>query len=71
MAEVQIETGRLAVGDRIIIIGQTTGAVETEVEELRVNEINCDVAEKGEKCSFPVEQSIRRSDKVYKLESRS
>jgi putative protease len=71
VAEVLIETGKLEVGDNIIIIGPTTGAIETIVRELRVDEINCQAAEKGQRCSLPVEQALRRSDKVYKLESRS
>jgi len=71
VAEVLIETGELQVGDTIVIIGPTTGVVEIEVKELRVNEINCQTASKGDRCSLPVEQAIRRSDKVYKLVSRS
>jgi len=71
VAEVPVETGRLEVGDSIVIIGPTTGAIETSVRELRVNEVNCQAAEKGQLCSFPVEQALRRSDKVYKLVSRS
>ena len=71
VAEVHIETGELKVGDSLVIIGQTTGAYETTVTELRVDEINCESAGKGERCSFPVEEPIRRSDKVYKLVSRS
>jgi putative protease len=71
VAELQLETGNLQVGDSIIIIGPTTGAIETSVPELRVNEKNCQTAEKGERCSLPVPQVIRRSDKVYKLEPRS
>jgi putative protease len=71
VAEVPVETGRLEVGDPIVIIGPTTGAIETSVRELRVNEVNCQAAEKGQLCSFPVEQALRRSDKVYKLVSRS
>jgi putative protease len=70
VVELLIESGKLEVGDPIIIIGPTTGAVETRVEELRVDEINCQVAEKGQKCSLPVKQILRRSDKIYRLESR-
>ncbi len=70
VAEILIETGSLNVGDPIVIIGPTTGVIETVVRELRVDEINCQVANKGDKCSFPVDQQIRRSDKVYKLVSR-
>ena len=71
VAEVLVETGKLEVGDSIIIIGPTTGAIETSVKELRVNEVNCNTAEKGDRCSLPLEQPVRRSDKIYKLESRS
>ena len=71
VAEVLIETGELQLGDTLVIIGPTTGAIETEIKELRVNEINCETAKKGERCSLPLEQAIRRSDKVYKLVSRS
>jgi putative protease len=71
VAEVTIETGELQLGDQILIIGPTTGVIETTVKELRVNELNCKVARKGERCSFPVEQEVRRSDKVYKLVPRN
>jgi len=68
---VLVETGELKVGDTLVIIGPTTGAIEMEVKELRVDEIDCDTANKGERCSLPVEEPLRRSDKVYKLVSRS
>ena len=71
VAEVLVETGELQVGDTLVIIGPTTGAIEMEVKELRVDEINCEAANKGERCSLPVEEPLRRSDKVYKLVSRS
>lgn len=71
VAEVLIESGDLKVGDKILIIGQTTGACEATVKELRVDEINCETAGKGERCSLPLEEPVRRSDKVYKLVSRS
>ena len=71
VAEVAIETGSLRFGDSILIIGPTTGVIETSIKELRVNEMNVDIASKGERCSFPVDQVVRRSDKVYKLVPRT
>ncbi|MCK4749555.1 MAG: U32 family peptidase [Bacteroidales bacterium] len=70
VAEVTIESGNLEVGDEVLITGPTTGAIETTINELRVNELNCHKANKGEKCSFPVDQVVRRSDKVFKLVAR-
>jgi putative protease len=70
VAEVTIETGTLEVGDEILITGPTTGAIEASIKELRVNELDCSIARKGEKCSFPLDQVVRRSDKVYKLVAR-
>lgn len=71
VAEVAIETGSIAVGDQLVIIGPTTGVIETTITELRVDEKNCQSAGKGERCSFPVDRIVRRSDKVYKLVPRS
>jgi putative protease len=70
VAEISVETGTLEVGDKLIIIGPTTGVIETEVSELRVNEASCRVAKKGERCSIPVNQVVRRSDKIFKLVQR-
>ena len=70
VAEVLVESGSLEAGDSIVIIGPTTGVIETTVTGLRVNELECNIAGKGEKCSFPLDRVIRRSDKIYKLVSR-
>lgn len=67
VVEVAIQTKDLRLSDNIIIIGPTTGVVETRLDELRVDDRNVDSAIKGESCSFPVNAMVRRSDKVYKL----
>ena len=69
--ELAMETGSLQVGDDILIIGPTTGVVETRVKELRVDELNVELAKKGVRVSLPVAEMVRRSDKVYKLVSTS
>ncbi len=70
VAEVAVENDRLSIGDRILITGPTTGAMETTVTELRVDDRPCRVAEKGKRCSLPVAEVVRRSDKVYRLVPR-
>lgn len=71
VAEFLIEAGELSVGDEILIIGPTTGVVEAKVEEIRVDLKNVSKSCKGESCSIPLDQIIRRSDKLYKLINRT
>ena len=77
VAELLIESAPLKVGDRILIMGPTTGVVETTVKEIRVDLKPVEEAPKGTLCSIPVDFSLdsdtlrevprrlRRSDKVY------
>jgi len=66
VAEIKLENGDLKKGDIIIITGPTTGAVEYEVDEIRVDLKVTDKALKGELCSVKTSDYLRRSDKVYK-----
>lgn len=67
VAEFLIETYDLKVGDEILITGPTTGVVQFKVNEIRVDLKSVSIAQKGERCSVPVDTLIRRSDKVYKV----
>jgi putative protease len=67
IAHFDIDAFSLKVGDKVVIIGPTTGVVETVITELMVNSAKVDEAKKGMECTFPLEQLIRKSDKLYKL----
>jgi U32 family peptidase len=67
VAEFKLETGNLAIGDEILIVGPTTGVVEETVEELRVELQSVQMARKGECFSIRIPKKIRRSDKLFKL----
>jgi len=67
VAEFKIETLELKVGDHILIIGPTTGVVETTVEEIRGDLGPVEKALKGERCSIHVPAKIRKADKLYKI----
>ncbi len=67
VAEFIIESGELNIGDQIIITGPTTGVVEAIVDEIQVDRKNVTTAHKGECCSIPVSELIRRTDKLYKI----
>ncbi len=80
VAEILIESASLKTGDRILILGPSTGVVEMIVPEIRVDLEATNEATKGTYCSIPVNSStvimddnhnktlpikLRRSDKVY------
>lgn len=70
VAEVLVETGELRTGDQILITGPSTGVIECEAQEIRVDLKVTERAVKGEYCSIPVPAGVklRRSDKIYILE---
>jgi len=67
VAEFILETNTLKLGDKILITGPTTGAITTTVEELRVDNSPVEEVAKGASFSLPVSETIRPSDKLYKI----
>jgi U32 family peptidase len=67
VAEFVIETGEIVIGDEVLIIGPTSGVIETVVNEIRVNLLPVKKAIKGDKFSIYIDSIVRRSDKIYKL----
>ena len=65
VAEFQMESGELHVGDEIIITGPTTGAVPVTVDEIRVDLKPVGKTVKGERFSIKVADKIRPSDKLF------
>ena len=66
VAEIQMETGSFRVGDPLLICGSTTGVVEVSPAEIRLDDAHIlQEAAKGDLCSIPVPQRVRRGDKVY------
>ncbi len=68
VAEIKLEAYDLSLGDKIMIIGPTTGVIETEITGLR-NYEQQDVKriDKGNIATFPLQDKLRRSDRVYKI----
>ena len=67
VAHFKIESDLLSVGDEILIMGNTTGLVESRIEKLMVNDILAEQALKGDECTFVLDKPVRRSDKLYKI----
>lgn len=68
VGEFVIESQSVQVGDKVIVTGPTTGFIETEINEIRLDtgEI-VNQAMKGHTISFKVPDKIRASDKLYKI----
>jgi putative protease len=65
VAEVKIETNSIKVGDEVLITGESTGVIEMNIGEIRVDLISVNSTKKGELCSIPMESVVRRNDKLY------
>ena len=66
VAEFLVETQSVRVGEKIVIIGPTTGVIETTITEIQVNHKSVQEAVKGQSFSIPMKEKIRPSDKLYK-----
>ena len=67
VGEFQMETHSLEKGDEIMITGPTTGIVQTTVDEMRVADQTVNKVKKGDSFSIKIEETIRPSDKLYKI----
>lgn len=67
VAEFLLEAQYLEVGDEILITGETTGAYEDHVKEMRVQLQTVDKVEKGTYFSIKTNELIRRNDKLFKI----
>lgn len=67
VGEFKLEAQSLSVGDEVLITGPTTGVVQTIVSELRIDDHLSEKVKRGDVFTFPVEEKVRPSDKLYKL----
>ena len=67
VAEFLCETNEVNGGDKVVVIGPTTGAVFMTIDEIQVDYKKVEKAVKGDKFSIKVEEKIRPSDKMYVL----
>ena len=67
VAEFLLEAQYLEVSDEILITGETTGAYEDHVEEMRVQLKPVDRVDKGTYFSIKTKELVRRNDKLFKI----
>jgi len=67
IGEFSVQSGSLKIGDEILITGPTTGVIQSTVKELRFDEKPVKEVTKGQIFSMPVDDKVRRADKLYKI----
>jgi putative protease len=67
IAEFDLEAQQLIEGDNILIIGRTTGIIETVVGEMRINDKQVKGVKKGDNFSMKLDSTVRPNDKLYKV----
>lgn len=67
VAYILLESGSLAVGEEMLIIGNTSGVVQFNVPKIMNEELEVTVANKGEKITVPCANLVRPNDSVYVL----
>jgi len=65
------EAEELHKGDKILIIGPTTGVIETTLDEIQVNYKVVETVHKGDRFTIPVKDKIRLSDKLFVIRKES
>ena len=67
VAELKVEARPLKIGEKILVIGATTGVYEDTLSEIRLDLKPVKHVNKGDICSIPVTTLLRRGDKLYKV----
>lgn len=67
VGEFVMESGEMNVGDKVVIMGPTTGVMELSVDEIRYDLKPVDGVRKGDVFSMKVSDRVRKNDKLYRI----
>ncbi len=68
VAHILLETGLIKVGDKILIIGESTGVLEIEIGNMKVNDEKKSIAKKSDEITLQIPSLVRRNDRIYLVE---
>lgn len=66
VVEVAVEAAPIELGRKLLITGETTGAVEFKPDQIWVDERPQEVAPQGKLCSIKLSQTVHRGDRLFK-----
>lgn len=67
VGEFLMETGELNKGERVVIMGPTTGVIELEADDMRVDLSEVPQVVKGNLFSLKTPERVRKNDKLYRI----
>ena len=70
VVELLIQTGRIKLGEKVLITGQTTGAITDKVSSIFNKEVPVKSATKGDHITFMFKTKVRKNDKIYIIRKR-
>ena len=70
IANIMLQTENIKLNDEILIIGPTTGIVKTKVSSIVIDNKEITNAKRGDSITLPVEEKVRKNDKVYLLKEK-
>ncbi len=62
----KLNTGSLKINDEIMIIGKTTGVINTKIESMEINHKQINEAKKGDEIGIKL-PFCRKNDELYKI----
>lgn len=69
--ELKVQAHEISKGDRLVIMGKTTGVVYADASEIMKDEKFIEVSERQDMITIPAPERVRKGDKVYILKSRA
>lgn len=70
VAEINVQANPLSVGDRISVVGNTTGVIYSEIKEIRHEEKSVNSVNNPALITIPLTEKVRRNDQVYLIKER-
>jgi len=70
VAEIKLESGTLGEAEDILIIGPTTGVIETKAESMEIEKKKVKNVFKGQSVGLKIDGIVRKNDKVYRWSER-
>jgi putative protease len=71
VAEIKVQAHKLKKGDRLVIMGKTTGVEYGDVESIVKDDQVIEETDKPDLVTIPLKKRVRLNDKVYILKKRA